>query len=560
MTTLAETFEQAVKLHDAGNLDDADRLYREILRVEARHPQVWHNLGLIAQARGELSQAAQMLSRAVQLDGAQPSYHNNLGIVLQLASRHADATTCYRRALELNPRYAEAHCNLGSVLKDQGQLPEAIACYNRALACNANLPEIHFNLGVIFQGQGQWDQAKACYEKAIELRPSYAEAYNNLGAAFKRVDDLEGALHCYSKALEFKPDFAEPLNNLGNIFQTQGRSAEAVVCYEQSLRINPDYPQAHYNRAVAHLAQGDFATGWREYEWRLACQDFPKLGLTGPRWDGTPLGDRRLLITAEQGLGDTLQFIRYLPLVTRQFGSATVAVQRALIPLLRQSGFENLVAKGDPSLEYDVWMPLLSLPGVFNTTLESIPAAVPYLTADAELVARWRNSLGSHNAFRVGIAWQGSPTYRGDRFRSIPLERFEALALPGVELISLQKGPGREQLVGIAGRFAVRDLGEEVDTDHGAFTDTAAIMQSLDLVITSDSAVAHLAGGLGIEVWLALPIAADWRWLVGREDSPWYPTMRLFRQSNFDAWPEVFERISEALRARLSQDSLRRGE
>jgi hypothetical protein len=326
------------------------------------------------------------------------------------------------------------------------------------------------------------------------------------------------------------------------------------------LRIATANPQAHYGRATMLLAQGELAAGWAEYEWRFACPGFPKLNLTGPRWNGAPLRGRKLLVCAEQGLGDTLQFIRYLPLANEKFGAVTFAAPKALVPLLRQSGFANVLANGDTSIEYDTWMPLVSLPGLFGTTLETVPARSPYLFADSRLVSHWREVLGESAAFRVGIAWQGRKSFGGDRFRSIPLAQFQALALPGVELISLQQGPGRKQLADVEGRFAVRDLGAEVDRDRGSFMDTAAIMQSLDLVMTSDSAVAHLAGGLGVEGWTALPLAADWRWLTAREDSPWYPTMRLFRQVQFDNWTEVFVRMAAALKARLSQESQRMSE
>ena len=555
MSTLAEILATAVELHDAGNLDDADKLYREVLNIDPRQPLVWHNLGLIAQARGNLKGATDFVTQAIQFDGMQPSFHNSLGILLQLQSRPAEAAASYRTAIAIAPRYAEPHCNLGNLLQQQGQFAEARACYRRALNCNADLPEAHFNLGLIAQIQEQWDEAKECYEHAIHARPTYADAYNNLGAVCKHADDLENATRCFSEALKFKPDFAEALNHLGSIFQTQGRWAEAMVCYDQALRILPAYPQAHYRRATMLLAQGELAAGWTEYEWRFACPDFPRLDLAGSRWDGTPLAGRKLLVCAEQGLGDTLQFIRYLPLVTEKYGATTVALQKALIPLLRQSGFTGLVAKGDRSIRYDAWIPLMSLPGLFGTTLETIPAKTPYLFADPALVSHWQEVLGESVALRVGIAWQGRESFGGDRFRSIPLAQFEPLAIPGVELISLQQGFGREQIAAVSGRFAVRDLGPKVDRDRGAFMDTAAIMKSLDLVVTSDSAVAHLAGGLGVEVWTVLPLAPDWRWLTEREDSPWYPAMQLFRQTWFDDWAEVFARMTVTLKARQSQES-----
>jgi tetratricopeptide (TPR) repeat protein len=550
MPTIADTLEAAARSCDNGNLAEAERLYHEVLKIDPRQALAWQGLGLIARAQGNGAAAIEHLSRAVQLDRVQPTFYNNLGAVLQSQRRLTEAAACYVQAIALKGDYAEAHCNLGSAYKDQKRPSEAIACYTRALELNPELAEAHFNLGVLYQelGENHTDKAIACYQAAIRVRPTYAEAYNNLGAVYKRQDKLDEALACYTRALEFRPNFAEPLNNLGNIFHTQGRTADATVCYEQSLRINPSYAQAHYNRALANLGAGDFQAGWPEYEWRWQCHDFPKPKLDAPRWDGTPLDGRALLVHAEQGLGDTLQFIRYLPLVEHHLGRAVVQVQKPLVPLLEQSGFSGLFARGSPLPHYDVFVPLLSLPRVFQTTMETIPAQVPYLSADPRLVDQWRGRLGATGALRVGIAWQGSPTYRGDRFRSIPLVQFAPLAQDGIELISLQKGPGCEQLSGVAKQFAVRDFGVQLDSEHGAFMDTAAIMKCVDLVVASDSAVAHLAGALGVETWVALPLVPDWRWLAEREDSPWYRTLRLFRQRTFGNWPEVFTRIAEALR------------
>jgi hypothetical protein len=273
-----------------------------------------------------------------------------------------------------------------------------------------------------------------------------------------------------------------------------------------------------------------------------------------PPWDGSPLDGRTILVHAEQGLGDTMQFLRYVPLVRRRGGRVILVCQPPLMRLLsRVPGIERLVAWGEPLPEYDVQVPLMSLPGLFGTTLETVPAEVPYLDAEPALVEAWRHRLGSYAGFQVGIVWQGNPRFRFDRLRSIPLAQFAPLArVPGVHLLSLQKGPGRDQLAALPGSFPVTDLGHQLDETTGAFLDTAAVMKNLDLVITSDTVAAHLAGALGVPVWVALHDVPDWRWLLDREDSPWYPTMRLFRQTRPGQWEEVFERIAAALHRRLA--------
>jgi len=340
------------------------------------------------------------------------------------------------------------------------------------------------------------------------------------------------------------------LNNLGNIFKLQGRIDEARVCYDQTLRIRPDYMQARCNRALMDLADGKLAEGWADYEYRSSYPDFPRRAWAQPAWRGEPLEGRTLLVHAEQGLGDTLQFVRYLHLLAAQDRKLVLEVSPVLLPLLGESGFgqwARLVPKGQPLPQFDLQVPLLSLPGIFKTTLTDIPHRVPYLAASETLVKQWKAVLGSGPPLKVGIAWQGSATYSGDRFRSVPLLNFAPLARPNVELISLQCGYGAEQIETIAGKFAVRDLGKDFDHQHGAFMDTAAVIRNLDLVVTSDTAVAHLAGALGVTVWVALQLSADWRWLRQRDDSPWYPTMTLFRQATFDDWQPVFSRMAAAL-------------
>ncbi|MBI3836381.1 MAG: glycosyltransferase family protein, partial [Planctomycetia bacterium] len=497
-----------------------------------------------------LDEAVACFRRSIACDPNYATSWNQLGTALASQGNVDEAAGAYREALRLDPLLAAAENNLGALFQSHSEWDEAIACYQRALAIQGDCAEAHFNLGVIFQSQGQMARAVASYQHAIRAKPEYAPAYNNLGAVFKRQNKLREAVECYQRALEFRPNFAEVLNNLGNVFQLQGRNAEAIVCYEQTLRIEPNHAQAHYNRSRMLLAAGDFSAGWREYEWRLKCSDLDRQSFAEPRWNGEPLEGRTLLVHAEQGLGDAIQFIRYVRLLTRCGGKIVVEVSKSLFPLLRQSAIPGLVAKGTRLGQFDLQVPMMSLPLVCGTTLSTIPARVPYLAADPQRVEYWREALSAKAGLQVGIAWQGGTTYPGDRFRSIPLAQFEPLAREGIELISLQKGPGEEQLAELAGQFRVREL-NNLDEQHGPFVDTAAVMQNLDLVITCDTAIAHLAGALGVSVWVALPLSPDWRWLCEREDSPWYPTMRLFRQTTFDDWVSVFRRMADELRRKV---------
>jgi hypothetical protein len=322
-----------------------------------------------------------------------------------------------------------------------------------------------------------------------------------------------------------------------------------MACFERALRLDPQFAEARHHRATIWLRRGDFEAGWPEYEWRWKCRNFSPFSGPQPRWDGSPLEGRTLLIQAEQGFGDTLQFVRYVPLVRKLGGSVVVQVQPPLVRLLSGCpGIEPVAPLGAPPPEFDLYTPLLSLPRIFGTTLSNIPAQESYLTADPALVDEWRQRLAGIEGFRVGIAWQGNRGYMLEGMRSIPLEHFAALAaIPNVRLISLQRHAGTEQLATVRDRFPVVDLGPHVDAAAGPFMDTAAIMKNLDLVVTSCTATPHLAGALRVPVWIALPVGSEWRWLIDREDSPWYPTMRVFRQRKVADWNEVFERIAAEL-------------
>ena len=299
------------------------------------------------------------------------------------------------------------------------------------------------------------------------------------------------------------------------------------------------------NYALTCLQRGDFERGWNEYEWRFRCREHPLLAQGIPPWDGSPLDGRRILLWAEQGLGDTIQFIRYAPAVARRGGRVVVACPRPLVRILTSCpGVAQVIPEGTEQLDCACQAPLMSLPRIFGTALKTIPSSIPYLTADPGLLALWSDVLGRFDGFKVGIAWQGNPDHKKDRHRSFPLARFEVLAsIPGVKLFALQKGPGTEQIEKLAGRLLLTDLAGRLDD----FMDTAAVLQNLELVITPDTSLAHLAGALGVPVWVAIPFAADWRWLLARDDTPWYPTMRLFRQRRWGDWDDVFGRMVQEL-------------
>jgi cytochrome c-type biogenesis protein CcmH/NrfG len=455
------------------------------------------------------------------------------------------------------PSTADIHYWLGDTLMGQGEYAAAAASYEQALKLRPDHAETLHNLGVALACQGQLDAAMLQYEHALRIKPDLAEGHFNQGNTFREKGQLGPAVECYETVLRLRPDFAEAHNNLGLILHRRGQVEEALAHYEQAIGLQPDLANAHFSRAQAWLMLGDFQRGWPEYEWRWKLP-----GVGGPPagdrlWDGSAPAGRTILLWAEQGLGDTLQFIRYAPLVQRMGGRVLVECQESLLPLLGPcAGIDGLLAQGADRPPFDLHAPLLSVPGLLGTTVDRVPAEVPYLFADPALVEHWRRVLAEIPGFKVGIAWQVNPNHPDARHCSIPLEQFVGLArLPGVGLINLQKGSDSGRSAPGAPGFPLIELGSGLDQASGAFMDTAAVMQSLDLVITPDTAIAHLAGGLGVPVWVALAMPRDWRFLQDREDSPWYPTMRLFRQRPCGDWAGVFGRMAGALDAILGAAS-----
>jgi hypothetical protein len=336
---------------------------------------------------------------------------------------------------------------------------------------------------------------------------------------------------------------------LGMAYCELGRLDDALLEFDRALAIQADYPEARRNRGFVWLTQGRFSEGWPESEWRLECADSGKCHFSQPKWDGAPLAGRTLLVYAEQGLGDTLHFIRYVPLIEQRGGKVLVQAQKALHPLLAQSGFGRWLVAPDAQPTFDVQCPLMSLAGLIEGLGGEPHWDGPYLTADPARVVHWEPRLREMGGFKIGIVWAGNPEHPHDRYRSVHLKQFAPLAeIPGVRLVSLQKGPARGQISEMAGRLELVDLADELDVAGGAFMDTAAVIRHLDLVIAVDTSTAHLAGGLGAPVWVPLQISPDWRWLVHGSETRWYPSMRLFRQHDFDRWPPVFAEIIAALR------------
>jgi len=465
------------------------------------------------------------------------------------------AEQIYRQILAADPRHAGAMHLLGLVALQVGRPELAVEWITRAIRVDGFQAAFHTALGEAYRALGKLADAQACYEQVLRIQPDVADTHNTLGAIRQARSHLVEAKACYQRALALNPEHVSAQANLASVLEREGDRATAAYYLERALAASPENAEGRFLRGTMWLSEGRFAEGWREFEQRANCHCTPQRHFRQPRWDGSPLGSKTLLLYSEYGMGDVLHFIRYAPLVQARSPAARVLVevQRGLLPLLKASGFSNVVARDEAGDGFDVQLPLMSLPAVFETTLESVPSAIPYLSADGVRIAEWRRRLSGMGGFNVGVHWQGSVSYASDRERSFALSCLAPLAeVPGVQLISLQKGAGSEQMAVDSVGFSVLTF-PDLDESGGAFMDTAALMANLDLVITCDSAPGHLAGALGVPVWIALAVAPDWRWMLERRDSPWYPTVSLFRQNTLGDWSDVFRRMAIELASKAAE-------
>jgi tetratricopeptide (TPR) repeat protein len=538
-------------LRSQNRLAEAAACYAEAVRLKPDYAEAHENLGDALTQLDRLDEALAACRRAIQLSPRSPGAYNNLGVVLGRQEKWDEAIAQYEQVLRLRPDHIDARINLGNVLLKKKQYAEAEARYRQALALSPQSAKGHYNLGIALAEQARYAEAEAAYREAIRLKPDYGDAMSNLGNVLMELGRVEEAIGFYQSALQLCPQDAQVREVSAQAEVAQGRLEAGVAGFDRAIELRPEQAETHMGRALALLALGDYPRGFAEYEWRWKTRRFA--GSTvypQPLWDGSPLDGKTILLYAEQGLGDTMQFLRFVPLVKGRGGRVVLAVQKPLLPLVSSCpGIDQLVALGETLPEFDLQTPLMSLPRILGTTLATLPADVPYLSADAALVQRWRGELALYPGFRIGVAWQGNPGNPADRHRSFPLDCLAPLArLPGVRLISLQKGPGVEQIAGRSGQFPLVELGSRLDESSGPFMDTAAVMMNLDLVISACTSLAHLAGALAVPVWVALKFAPEWRWLYDREDSPWYPTARLFRQPRPGDWAGAFDRMAAALR------------
>ena len=507
---------------------------------------------------GRPHDALHNLDAAIRLQPDAIDAWNNRGVALQALARWDEALACYARVLSSRPEQADVWNNQGIVFNASGRYAEALACYKCALFLQPRYAQAHYNRGNSLKSLEQWSDALEAYDRALAIEPNHAMAWNNRGVTLKALGRWSEALTSFERAIAAKSDYAEAYLNRGNTLQGEpagspGALASSMASFEAAIRINPEYADAHLNLALCRLLTGDFKGGWPGYEWRWQQDPAGLRDFKQPLWQGdTPLHGKTILLHSEQGFGDTLQFCRYAAAVAALGARVILEVPPALMTLLHDlPGLASLVARGMALPDFDYHCPLLSLPLAFKTDLTNLPAPPAYLRADGEKVRAWEERLGTAQTPRIGLAWSGNSAHKNDRNRSLPLAELLAHLPTGLQYVSLQKEVRDADAALLQARPDILHFGELLED----FSDTAALCQCVDVIVSVDTSVAHLAGALGRPVWILLPSPPDWRWLLARTDSPWYPSATLYRQDHCGEWTAVLKRLGSELHTKRWQPS-----
>ena len=532
-------------------LDEALTCYNEALRLKNNYIEAYYNKANLLKERGFFHEAINNYNLALEINKNIPEAYVNRGVAMQELKLYEEAIESYNFAIKYKVEYSEAYANRGVAQNSLRKYSDALESYDLALKYNPNFSEVYSNRGVILKELGKLKEAVISYDRSIELNTDLFEAYTNRGNALEELRELYQAAESHIKAIKINPNYYLTYSNLGSVLQELMQINDAIKNYDKSISLNPDYIDAYWNKSLALLLLGNFVDGFMMYEKRWLKEEFIKFkkNIKKPRWNGKEsLKGKTIYIHSEQGLGDTLQFSRYIKILNSKGCRIIFAVQKPLIKILEflEGDFE-LISFDIEYEEFDYYCPLMSLPYILETKIHSIPSNCPYIKIDQNLIDKWNKFIGCQD-FKIAICWQGSPNGKVDLGRSFPLILLQKISkIKGLRLISIQKNHGVEQIQTIPFDMKVETLPNYFDDTDNSFLDTAAVMMSVDLVISSDTAVAHLAGALGVKTWMPLKYVPDWRWMLDRRDSPWYPNHTLFRQKKLDHWGDVFYSIENEL-------------
>lgn len=541
-----------VARYQLGAVQEAEGILHKVITLKPDYADAWGNYALTLKHQEKFEEAARAFTQSLSLNPNNADVHNNFGNLLCAVKKHEAALSEYREAIRIAPSRADGYQNLGNALGDLERYDEAAEAYQRAIALKPGYVGALNGLGKVYRSQEKIEQAIAVFREAAAADPASADAWSNLGVCYRELRDYEQALICYDEALSRNPQHAETFSNRAIAQHYSGRLEESEASYRQSLFLKPDKADAHFGLAAVLLSRGLYEEGWAEYEWRRQMKECgPLRSFPQPLWDGTPAPDKTLFLFAEQGFGDTIQFIRFLKLARSMVGAVVVEVQPGLRRMIKAAvGDATVIGQGEALPPFDLYAPLMSLPHLLKLSEFELGMSGAYLEAEPELVEFWAERLGNKPGLRVGLQWQGNPKGSVDKGRSIPLKQLEPLLrMEGVRFISLQKNAGAEQIAALPDdlRSRIETLGDDYGEGSDAFIDSAAVMQNCDLVLSTCTAMAHVAGAHGRPVFVMLKYMCDWRWLLNRTDNPWYPSAQLFRQQTEGDWDGVVDAVKAEL-------------
>ena len=546
--------QQGLNLHQRGNLNDAQNIYEQILSIQENNFDALQLLGALFAQVKKYPEAIKFLSKAIIVNPNDAGCFSNLGISFQKLRRLEEALSSYDKAISLQADYAEAYSNRGAVLQELKRLDEALSSYDKAITIKGDYAEAFNSRGTVLEELKRLEEALSSYDKAISINKDYTELYYNRGNVLHKLKRLEEALSSYDKAISLHEDYAEAYSNRGTVLEELKRLEEALSSYEKAISINKDYAEAYWNSSICYLLAGNFNEGWARYEWRWQSKSISKIAgirkFSQPLWLGTEiLKDQTIFLYAEQGLGDTIQFSRYVSLVAGLGAKVVLEVQPSLVKLLSYlEGISQIISKGDKLPNFDYQCPLMSLPLAFKTELKTIPSVSKNISSDEKKVEKWQAILGEKTKPRVGIVWSGAVNHKNDLQRSLKLSQLITHLPSDYEYLSLQKEISDVDKEVLIEYCKIKHFGDDLKD----FTDTAALCELIDIVISVDTSVAHLAGTLGKNTWILLPYSPDWRWLLDRNDSPWYSSVKLYRQEKINDWESVLVNIESDLKKLLN--------
>lgn len=591
MVDVQEQLKTALTYHQTGNLDQAEQVYQQIIEANDRLWEPLYYLGTLQLQRGDLEASIRSFLKVVQLNPEMPDVHNNLGVAYHASQKWTEAGQSFEKAIQINPQYDRAYFNLGSLLESRGLLTEAVLCFQQAYELDKSNLETYQKCADVLKLTGEFEQSEKIYRELLEKNPNdfnlitklayvlvlqrqYAEAIQfyesvletnpdhyqilvSMSYVYELLGDIPAAVKTAQRSIQADPGQPEGYNNLGIALKLEQDIEGACENFEKALKLRPGFAMAEFNLATMQLLKGDLKAGWPGYE-RRAEVDPGSAGTSpaGPRWQGESLEGKTILLWCEQGFGDTLLFMRFaIELKKRGASQVYLFCQTELAELLKRvPEIDQIFIKGDRVPEFDYQSSLLSLPLVLGTTLETIPVDIPFLVPDPERQQYWCDTLSQLEGKKVGLNWGGNSNFSRDDFRSIPLEELLPLGdIRGVQLVSLQQVNALEQIEPLSKSWDLYQPGEEYQATTGSFMESAALILNTDLVITADTAVAHLAGALGVPVWVLVSQIPEWRWLLERTDSPWYPTVRLFRQDQLGDWKSVIQEVKSEMEQLFQQ-------